>query len=329
MKKLFGGRQKKDATHSANAAQQSPPTQNPNPTSFAPSQVKPGEPFRSQGDDLVLQNDYNGAIVMYNAALRCAPNDVGILLSRAVAHSMSTPPKLDLALKDADTVIQLKPDWWHGWLQKGEILSQMDDLRRAEEALTNAVGFAQGVDKSLAHRTLANVQARLAGSQLTSSLTGSERPGQSQSSSTSQSPVSTHHNPPAIPPQSTSSASAEPRRSTSTSHTDTSSSSPPPPPSQSTASFTLPTRQTSTTAKNSPIPPPGPAITSRLGQGSTSASSTTTRTQARPPSWAQSVPLGSGATATRASIALNSNVASSSQVPASSSSVQSTGESQF
>jgi hypothetical protein len=311
MRKLFRGRQKKDATHSAEPAPQSPSTENP--TNIAPSQVKPGEPFRSQGDDLVVQNDYNGAIVMYNAALRCAPDDVGILLSRSVAHSMSTPPKHDLALKDADTVIQLKPDWWHGWLQKGEILSQMDELQLAEEALTNAVGFAQGVDRTLAHRTLANVQARQARSPSATSLTGSELPRLSQSPSTPQSPVSTHLIPPVIPPQSPSSASAELRRSTSTSHTSTS---PLPPLS------TAPPQQTSTTGK-SPPPSPASAITSRLGQGSTSTSPTTTRNQARPPSWAQSVHLGSGGTA------LSSNVASSTQVPAPTSSARPIGKSQL
>src|SRR5215469_1764264 len=203
MRKLFRGQKKKDATNSAETAEstpQSPSTDNPT------SPVKPGELFRSQGDDLVLQNDYNGAIVMYNVALGCAPDEVGTLLSRSVAHSMTTPPKLDLALKDADSVIQLKPDWWHGWLQKGEILSQMDDLQGAEEALTNAVGFAHGVDKSLAHRTLANVQARQARSPSTTTSGGLESPRQSQSPSTAQSPVSTLPNPPVIPPQSPSSA---------------------------------------------------------------------------------------------------------------------------
>src|SRR5438034_6307312 len=70
-------------------------------------QVRPGEPFRSQGDELVQKNDYSAAVVMYDAALRSAPNDPSLLLSRSGAHSMSTPPRRDLALKDADAVIQL------------------------------------------------------------------------------------------------------------------------------------------------------------------------------------------------------------------------------
>ncbi len=317
--RLFRGQKKKDATNSGDAAEsapQSPSTDTESCSLKTPN--KPGEPFRSQGDDLVLQNDYNGAIVMYNAASRLAPNDEAILLSRSVAHSMSTPTNLDLALNDADTVIQLKPEWWHGWLQKGEILSQMDDLEGAEESLTNAVGFAQGVDKSLAHRTLANVQSRQARSPSSTSRAESELPRRSQSSSTAHSPVSAHPKSPVYPPQSPSSASTELRTSPSVSHTGTS----PPPPPSSTTPDTVSTRQTAATAKGPTLP--GPAITSRLGQASASAPSTTARNQTHRYSWTQSVPLGFGTTAARESI---TNVASLTQAPAPASNARPTGKS--
>lgn len=134
------------------------------------SQVRPGEPFRSQGDELARNNDYNGAVVMYDAALRCAPNDLSLLLSRSMAYSMSEPPRLDLALKDADCVIQLDPNWWQGWLQKGQILLQRGDLQSAEEALTNATGFAQDFDRNTAQRALADVRVRRAQAPATASL---------------------------------------------------------------------------------------------------------------------------------------------------------------
>lgn len=292
MKKLFRKLKKDDATNSgdtAGSALKSP--SNPTQIQNQPSQVKPGEPFRSQGDDLVLQNDYSGAIVMYNAALRSAPNDVGLLLSRSVAHSMTTPPKLDLALKDANSIINLCPNWWQGWLQKGEILTQMNDLQSAEEALTNAAGFAQGVDKGIAHRTLANVQGRR---KQPLSITPtpaethpspeSELPRQSQSPSTATPPVSTLPNRPVIPPQSPSSASTEIPALPSLSHTGSSS-----PPPSSTAPSAASTRQTTTTA-----------TTARLSQRSAQATSqnqasTTASNQARSFSWGPSVHLGSGA----------------------------------
>lgn len=247
---------------------------------------------------------------MYNAALRSAPNDVGILLSRCVAHSMSTPPKLDLALKDAETVIQLKPDWWHGWLQKGDILSQMDDLDGAEEALTIAIGFAQGVDKSFAHRTLANVQAHQARSPPTSP-TESELPRQSQLPSTARSPMSTPPYLPEIPSLSPLLSLAEIRQSPSASYTS-------PPTSISRATSTMSTRQTGSRAKDFTLP--GPSIMSRLGQGSASVSSTNGSNQSRRFSRAQSVSLGSGSTTmARESIVSTSNVNSSTRVPASAS----------
>lgn len=124
--------------------------------------TRPGEPFRSQGDELAQKGDYTGAVVMYDAALRAAPNDVGLLLSRTTALSMTDPPKLDLALKDADMVIQLDPRSWQGWLEKGRVLSKMGDLQSAEEALTNAVGFAQDYGRNVAQSHLADVRARRA-----------------------------------------------------------------------------------------------------------------------------------------------------------------------
>jgi Flp pilus assembly protein TadD len=116
--------------------------------------------FRTRGDDRAQHGDYNGAAMMYDEALRYAPTDTTILLSRSFAHMMSTPPRLDLALQDADAVIQHNPTNWQGWLQKGDTCLRAGEINGAEEALKNAVGFAQGVDKFTAQRLLADVQAR-------------------------------------------------------------------------------------------------------------------------------------------------------------------------
>src|SRR5256885_1205258 len=118
MRKLFSKKKKDDPIHPEITGS---PTRGSVFTAIPQaSQVKSGDPFRSQGDELAEKNDWNGAVVMYNAALRSAPDDLSLLLSRSMAHSMSAPPRLDLALKDADAVIQLNPNWWQGWRQKGE-----------------------------------------------------------------------------------------------------------------------------------------------------------------------------------------------------------------
>jgi len=61
--------------------------------------------FRTRDDDRAQSGDYIGAVVMYDEALSYAPRDSTLLLSRSFAHTMTTPPRLDLALKDADAAI--------------------------------------------------------------------------------------------------------------------------------------------------------------------------------------------------------------------------------
>lgn len=97
---------------------------------------------------------------MYNKALKNAPSDTTILLSRSLAHMLSSPPQLDLALQDADAAIQINPTHWHGWQQKGATLQRKGDFQGAEEALMNAVGFATGVEKVAAQGSLADARAR-------------------------------------------------------------------------------------------------------------------------------------------------------------------------
>jgi hypothetical protein len=97
---------------------------------------------------------------MYNKALKYAPSDITLLLSRSLAFSLSNPPRLDLALQDTDAAIQLSPTHWQGWQQKGEILQKMGDFQGADEALVNAVGFADGADKLTARRSLVESRAR-------------------------------------------------------------------------------------------------------------------------------------------------------------------------
>jgi hypothetical protein len=116
--------------------------------------------FSSRGDDYTQNGDYSTAVVMYTEALKHAPADTVLLISRSFAHMMSTPPKLDLALQDADVAIRHNPTSWQAWLQRGETLLRQGDVTRAEEALQTAVEFAQGLDKLTAQRSLADARAR-------------------------------------------------------------------------------------------------------------------------------------------------------------------------
>jgi len=133
------------------------------------TQVGGRDLLHSLGDDRVQQSDYNGAVVMYDEALKHAPDDVTLLLSRSFAHMMSTPPRFELALRDADSAIQLDATGWKGWMQKGETHLRMGDINAAEGALENAVKSARGVNKLAAQKSLADAQSRRG---LTSSAVG-------------------------------------------------------------------------------------------------------------------------------------------------------------
>ena len=126
----------------------------------SPAQTTPGDLFRVSGDERLRNNDYNGAVVMYDEALRCTPADVTLLLSRSLAHMMSTPPKLDLALQDVGAAIQREPTSSQGWLQKGEIHLKMEDIKNAEKAFVKAVEFSHGLDRHKAQRSLGDVRSR-------------------------------------------------------------------------------------------------------------------------------------------------------------------------
>lgn len=98
--------------------------------------------------------------MMYTSALRLAPNNFDLYLSRSLAHTMSDPQYLDLALRDADEAIRLKPEDSQGWSRKGEVFIQMGDYESAIEMLTNSVGFAKPHERVAAQKALAAARSR-------------------------------------------------------------------------------------------------------------------------------------------------------------------------
>jgi hypothetical protein len=158
------------------------------------SQSSAEDPFQTRGDELSQNGDYNGAVVMYGEALRTRKTDPVLLLSRSLAHMMSTPPRLDLALQDADAAVRYDSSNWQGWLQKGECHSKNGDINQAEEAFVKAVTFAQGKDKLVAQTSLGNVRTRR--SQI---LSTTEPSSASVQSTPPSNPPIGRGNPPAIP----------------------------------------------------------------------------------------------------------------------------------
>ncbi|KAI9781776.1 MAG: hypothetical protein M1839_005769 [Geoglossum umbratile] len=137
-----------------------PPNGSASPTTNSPSAPpSPKDLFQSRADERAGKGDFSGAIVMYDEALRHAPTDTTILLGRSSAYMMSTPPKLDLALQDANAAIQYDPTCWQAWLQKGETCQRMGDLQGAEDAFVNSEGFATGASRFSVQRSLVDVRA--------------------------------------------------------------------------------------------------------------------------------------------------------------------------
>ncbi|OBT76638.1 hypothetical protein VF21_05330 [Pseudogymnoascus sp. 05NY08] len=137
------------------------------------------EGFRSRGDARSQAGNYNGAVVMYDEALAATPTDKALLLSRSFAHAMSTPPNLDLALKDANAAIQIDSRNWQAWQQLGETRLKMGHIAVAMEALENALGLANGYDKVTVQRALTEARSRLPSPTLPRQHTGfPSRPAQ-------------------------------------------------------------------------------------------------------------------------------------------------------
>lgn len=192
--------------------------------------------FLRRGDELFNDGDYQSAVFMYSEALRQDQNNALLYLKSSFARTLSTPPQLDLALQDVNSAIQINPFMGNAWKQKGDIYIRKGDYRAAEEALVQATGMLQGMEKVQAQQSLIESRSR--------SLPHN-----------SMSPTPTIQAPTELPvrPQ-VSTQSTNPQTTTTTTLPTRSASTNP----QTTTTTTLPTRSTSTnltptTSQSSPV----------------------------------------------------------------------------
>ncbi|KAI5649221.1 hypothetical protein M9H77_35226 [Catharanthus roseus] len=94
-------------------------------------QAKAEVSLKDQGNEFFKSGNYLKAAALYTQAIKQDPSNPTIYSNRAAAflHLM----KLTKALSDAETTINLKPDWEKGYFRKGCILEAME---RYDEALT-------------------------------------------------------------------------------------------------------------------------------------------------------------------------------------------------
>ncbi|KAL9036918.1 MAG: hypothetical protein Q9214_005926, partial [Letrouitia sp. 1 TL-2023] len=199
--------------------------------------------FRDQAIQQAEAGDYEGAINMYNAAISNGPPDASIFLLRSYAYMLCKRESLDLAIKDADSAIELDPTNWESWKQKGELLHKMNDQKAAVEALENAVRLSEGKDRFQSQASLKAAQAVLQQSSHDQTLSNGPTGNVSRSTMTNAcTPNSTNDQPQNAGPVSLSSedgASTQQRRQTPNAHTNTTQSTSQPPVSRAHNSSTL------------------------------------------------------------------------------------------
>eukprot|EP00271_Cylindrocystis_brebissonii_P018013 TRINITY_DN492_c0_g1_i1.p1 TRINITY_DN492_c0_g1~~TRINITY_DN492_c0_g1_i1.p1 ORF type:complete len:370 (+),score=92.77 TRINITY_DN492_c0_g1_i1:1404-2513(+) len=109
---------------------QPPPLDAAPPVSSAPNPL-PSPSLREQGNALFKAGNYLRAAVVYTQAIKEEPDNQALYSNRSAAFLHLS--KVTKALADAETAIQLKPDWEKGYFRKGCALEAM---KRYDEALS-------------------------------------------------------------------------------------------------------------------------------------------------------------------------------------------------
>jgi hypothetical protein len=88
--------------------------------------------FKQAGNDRMAQEDHNGAVRMYTAAIDCDLRN-GILFSNRCA-ALTKLALYSAALADAEECVRLMPHWEKGWSRRGGILSRLGRLEEAVQS---------------------------------------------------------------------------------------------------------------------------------------------------------------------------------------------------
>jgi stress-induced-phosphoprotein 1 len=111
------------------------------------------EHFKVQGNEAFKMKKYDEAIAFYTKAITADPNAesaAAIYSNRAASYAAQN--KHDLALKDAEDTIRVKPAWLKGHFRKGaalEALGRLDEAQRAFEDALNTEPHNEEVQERL------------------------------------------------------------------------------------------------------------------------------------------------------------------------------------
>ncbi|POM77728.1 Chaperone activator Sti1, partial [Phytophthora palmivora] len=76
------------------------------------------EGFKAEGNKLLAAKQFSDAVEMYTRAIELDPENAVYFSNRSAAY-LAMGDARGKALKDAETCIALKPDWWKGYSRKG------------------------------------------------------------------------------------------------------------------------------------------------------------------------------------------------------------------
>ncbi|KAL3661338.1 hypothetical protein V7S43_013542 [Phytophthora oleae] len=76
------------------------------------------EGFKAEGNKLLADKQFVEAVEMYTRAIELDPDNAVYYSNRSAAY-LAMGDARGKALKDAETCIELKPDWWKGYSRKG------------------------------------------------------------------------------------------------------------------------------------------------------------------------------------------------------------------
>jgi DnaJ family protein C protein 3 len=91
-----------------------------------------------RGKEFLSKGQFADALQQYHAAVELDPTDYQIYFRRATV--LLATGKVKAALPDLDKVVQLKPDFIAGRIQRGNILLKQGQLDDAQEDFQIAVG---------------------------------------------------------------------------------------------------------------------------------------------------------------------------------------------
>lgn len=112
---------------------------------------KTAQEYFEIGFDYATKGDWSKAAKALSKGLEIDPTNCGGILNRCTVYAMQN--RLTEALMDADRLIELAPDDWHGYLHRGNILHEMGihDLAMAAYKIANEKRQSQKVTPDKAH----------------------------------------------------------------------------------------------------------------------------------------------------------------------------------